>query len=397
MATPTEPADPWRSRLSTRSRSQRSSAVRDLLRLVDRPEILSLAGGLPAGELFPVERLAGAAVDALEAAGPLGRRALQYGATDGEAEFLDWISARDGRPGTSSLVTTGSQQALDLVARVLIDPGDVVVAERPGYLGALQVFSSAGARVEGIEVDHDGLRTDLLGEALGAGLRPKLVYVVPEFQNPTGVVLAEARRVELLSLAERYGFLVVEDDPYGQLRFRGEVSTALGPRHDHVLRLSSSSKVLAPGLRVGWCTGPSVVVQAMVVAKQATDLHTSTWCQRIVLECLSDETFMAAHLDSLRAVYSAREQALREALSGHLDVRPVDGGLFSWVDLGSGVDATAVLTAAIERGVAFVPGEAFDASGASNSCARLSFASLTPEQLVEAARRLVAALESSAP
>jgi 2-aminoadipate transaminase len=387
--------------LANRARTARSSAIRDLLHLLEQPGMRSLAGGLPAAEALPVDRFRVAFDRAVAAPGPYGPVALQYGATEGVAELRALVAtkanATDGRTVTDEvLVTTGSQQAIDLLARVLVDPGDVVVTERPAYLGSLQAFAAAGATMHAVTTDEQGLRTDELEAALRAGLRPKLCSVVPNFQNPSGATLTSERRVHLAALAEHYGFVVVEDDPYRALRFDGPDLAPIRAHTDLAVTLGSTSKILAPGLRVGWAIAPPALLAPMVRAKQAADLHTSTTTQYVALDLLRDTAFLDAHVASLRARYAARCEALANALHTTLGDRAEftvpDGGFFLWVRL-PGVDTTSLLQRAIEERVAFVPGASFATDSSSDDQARLSFASLPPEDLVDAVARLARALD----
>lgn len=355
--------------------------------------MLSLAGGLPAADCFPVVRLREAAVEALASAGPMGVAALQYGPTEGDASLRDELGRRCGVDAERVLVTAGSQQALDLVARVLLDPGDVVVVEQPGYVGAIQALRACEPRLVGVPVDRDGLRTDALAAALAGGLRPKLVYTVPDFQNPTGAVLAPGRRVELAALADRYGFLVVEDDPYGELGFDGAARVApVASLSDRVIRLGTVSKVLAPGLRVGWAVPPAELLAPLVRLKQAADLHTSSLGQRVADLVLRDTAFMATHLGTIRRAYAERAAALLDALPPGLVAEPARGGLFLWATAPAGTDAVELARAALDHGVAFVPGSAFDLDDTPGPALRLSYASWEPPVLAEAGRRLGAAL-----
>jgi 2-aminoadipate transaminase len=382
--------------LSARITSQRSSRIRELLRVTEQPGMLSMAGGLPAPATFPTALLQSAYDRAVAIAGPTGPIAWQYGPTEGAAALRDQVAGDHDVPVEQVLVTTGSQQSLDLLARVLCDPGDVLFVEQPTYLGALQAFGLSGARIVGVPGDEHGLDVDALAARLESGLRPKAVYVVVNFANPTGTTLAADRRRRLVGLAERHEFLVIEDDPYGDLRFRGDHQPSMGGRGAPVVRLGTASKVLAPGLRVGWLSGPAPVVAAAVRAKQAVDLHTSSLAQLIVAEARADRDAFAAHLDTARAHYAAQAAALDAALAHHLpDVpRPsVEGGMFAWIDLGTATEP--MLARAVDRGVAFVPGSAFaapDSDAATiETMARLSFATLAPDQLDQAVHRLARA------
>ena len=361
--------------------SVQSSAIRDLLRHADRDDVLSLAGGLPAAERFPVAAITEAASRVL-ARGD----GLQYGLSEGDLGLRELV-APDGDPA-SVVVTTGSQQALDLIGRVILDPGDAVVIGDPCYVGARQVFQANQASLVGITVDGDGLDVDELSNRLADGLRPKLVSVVANFDNPSGVVLGADRRIRLAELAEQYDFLIIEDDPYGRLRYDGEHLAPIPG--DRVLRLRSVSKTLVPGVRVGWMSGPQFVVDAVVIAKQSVDLHTSTVSQAIVRELLSRPGWFDAHVCDLLPWYAAQRDALIAAISTHLPAgtfdRP-DGGMFVWLRL-PGRDTASVLADAVDAGVAFVPGRAFAVDRDLRDHLRLSFATVPADRLDEAVRRL---------
>ena len=378
--------------LSARARQATSSVIRDLLILTEQPGMLSLAGGLPAPELLPVDRVAQAVQRVLADDGP---RALQYAPTEGTDVLRGVVAARLDVAPADVLVTTGSQQALDLLARALVDPGDVVVVEDPSYLGALQAWRAVGATLVAVPADEHGLCTDALAARLEAGIRPKVVYVVSEFQNPAGTTLAPERRVHLAALADRYGFVVVDDNPYGELRFRGTSGPDLRTFTDRAVTLGTASKILSPGLRVAWCVAPAWLYRPLVRVKQAADLHTATLNQLVVADVLTDPDFLAAHLRRLRAVYGERADALvrelRTRLGGLIEVAPVDGGLFLWARLTDGRPAAELLRIAIEHRVAFVPGDAFSSTGGCRDRLRLCFATNTPDQLADAVDRLAAA------
>jgi 2-aminoadipate transaminase len=381
--------------LSHRLAGVRGSAIRDLLSLTARPDVLSLAGGLPAADLLPRERIAAAAAAAL--ADPAS---VQYSETAGLARLREVVAAHEsGRCGRAIeagrvVVTTGSQQALDLLARVLLDPGDAVVVEDPVYVGALQVFQAAGAALHAAPLDAGGMRVDVLSERLAAGLRPRLVHTVSSFHNPRGVTLSGPRRRALAALADRYGFLVVEDDPYGLLAFDGVPPTPVAAHGENVVRLGSASKILAPALRVGWLTGPAEVCAAVERLKQCTDLCTSALTQAIVADLLADTAWFAAHVDRVRTVTAARAAAFTGALAELLPQVTCStpaGGMFCWLDFPPGTDTAALLPRALARGVGFVPGSAFAVDRPQPSSARCCYATLGPEQLREAVRRLACA------
>jgi 2-aminoadipate transaminase len=378
--------------LARRVADVRGSAIRDLLTLTARPEVISLAGGLPAADLLPRERIAVAAGRAL--ADPA---AVQYAETAGIAPLRETLAAHEtARCGRTVgpadvVVTSGSQQALDLLARALLDPGDPVVVEDPAYVGALQVFQAAGADLVGVPLDADGMRVDVLADRLAAGLRPRLVHTVSSFHNPRGVTLAPDRRRALAALADRYGFLVVEDDPYGLLAFDGAPAQPVAAHGDRVLRLGSASKIVAPALRVGWLTGPPVVTAAVERLKQGTDLCGSSLTQAIAAELLADTAWLDAHLTTTRAVTAARARAFTAAAADRLpDVTCTTptGGMFCWLQFPPGVDTSELLSRALTAGVGFVPGAAFAVHADQTRAARCCYASVDEATLVEAVARL---------
>ena len=346
--------------------------------------MLSLAGGLPATEALPVERIRSALATTLDA------RALQYGPTEGVHDLREFVASRHGVTVDEVLITNGAQQALDLVARAVINPGDRAVVESPSYLGATQVLNNAGASITGIASDDDGLDTAVLYDMVDRGLRPKIIYVVSNFHNPTGVTLSAARRCDLSLIATRTGALLVDDDAYGELRFAGQPVAPLAAAS--LVRVGTVSKVLAPGLRVGWMVGPTWLVDACVRLKQATDLHTSTLTQCVALDLLRDAEWFAEHLAFIRGLYRERAHTLIEALTDRFGERvaitPVHGGLFAWVRFVDGTDTDELFERAVDRGVAFVPGSAFTLDGGYRDTLRLCFASLPPAILVDAVDRL---------
>jgi 2-aminoadipate transaminase len=372
----------------------KSSAVRDILKVAERPDILSFAGGLPAPELFPIEAIARAHAEVLAEDGPA---ALQYSTTEGFGPLREWIASQLTAQGASVnagqvLITNGSQQGLDLVAKVLIDPGDVIVVENPSYVAALQAFDAYEAELAVAGSDDDGMRTDEL-ESLFRARRPKLLYVVPNFQNPKGTTLSLERRKALIEIAQRHGVVVLEDDPYGALRFRGEALPPLAALDDRgvVVSLSTFSKTLAPGLRVGWLSGPRELVKTLAVAKQSTDLHTSSLAQRAVARLLGFFDF-PSHLDRLRAGYGARALAMLAALEEFMPegtrwTHP-DGGMFIWVELPHGLSGEELFPRAIEQKVAFVPGAPFFAAEPQHHTIRLNYSNRPPELIREGMRRL---------
>jgi len=376
-----------------------SSPVRDLLALIDRPEVISFAGGLPAPELFDLDGLRAAFDRVLSTPG--GRRHLQYAPTEGNPDLRAQVAdrmTRRGLPTTADdlLVTTGSQQALTLVAAALLDPGAVVAVEEPTYLAALQCFQLAGARLVPVRSDPDGIDPDALADVLERH-RPRLLYLVPTFANPTGRTLTAARRRAVAELTAGYGTWVVEDDPYGELRYRGSAVSALAAlaAADNVLHLGSFSKIAAPGLRLGWVRSPAALRPALTVAKQAADLHTSTIDQAAAAAYLA-ATDLDAHVRGLRDAYRARRDAMIAAMPatappGSTWTDP-DGGMFTWLRLPGRVDTAALLPGALRRDVAYVPGAPFYAAAPDPATLRLSFTTHTPAEITEGMRRLAAVL-----
>jgi 2-aminoadipate transaminase len=382
--------------LSTRLRDVRGSAIRDLLALTARPEVISLAGGLPGTDLLPRERIGTALAAAV--ADPAS---VQYGETAGLRRLREVVADHEsGRLGRAVdadrvVVTSGSQQALDLVARAMLDPADPVVVEDPVYVGALQVFQAAGAALHPVPVDAEGMAVDVLAARLAAGLRPRLVHTVSSFHNPRGATLSPPRRAALAELAERYGFLVVEDDPYGLLAFDGSPPVPVAAHGDHVVRLGSASKVLAPALRVGWLTGPGQLCGAVERLKQCTDLCTSSLTQTVTAELLADLAWFADHVDRLRAALRERAAALtgavRAVFGDAVTCSAPTGGMFCWVEFADGTRPADLLPTALEHGVGYVPGTAFAVGRDHSAAARLCFASNSPARLHTAVARLGAA------
>lgn len=380
-------------RLAKRMQELRPSAVREILKVAERPDVISLAGGLPAPELFPVGAIAAACADVLaEAPGA----ALQYGITEGYTPLREWIAASLREKGVPAdverlRITNGSQQGIDLVARLLLNPGDTVLVENPTYLAALQVFAAAEAKVVGVPGDDEGVDIARLEAAILAH-KPALIYLVTEFQNPRGTSLSPARRRALAEVATRHQVPILEDDPYGALRFAGKPDKPMAAyAPDLTFHLGTFSKTLAPGLRIGWLFGPAEAMRPLTIAKQACDLHTATLAQRVAAKLL--ETFdYHGHLETIRAVYGERCQAMLRALETHMPEgtrwsRP-EGGLFLWLELPKGLRDDEVFHAAIERQVAVVPGSGFFADGADHGFLRLNYSNQSIANIQEGVSRL---------
>ncbi|WP_371669871.1 PLP-dependent aminotransferase family protein [Streptomyces sp. NBC_00289] len=381
--------------LAARTRSIGGSPVRDILAVTARPEVINFAGGLPAPELFDAEGIA-AAYAAVLAEAP--ERALQYSTTEGEPALRTALAERAsarGLPTTADdiLVTTGSQQALSLLATALLEPGDTVLVESPCYLAALQAFGLAGARVLPVPGDADGVDPQAL-EVLVVRERPKLFYTVPTFQNPTGRTMPAGRRAAVAAVAARRGLWIIEDDPYGELRFEGGRVPWIAAHEeagDRVVLLGSFSKVMAPGLRLGWLRAPGELRRACTVAKQAADLHTPTVNQLAAARYLADRD-LDAHVARVAAVYRDRRDAMLAGLADALPEgstwdRP-EGGMFLWARLPESYDTTALLPRVVRQEVAYVPGAPFYAGEPDRATLRLCFVTQTPEEIGEGLRRL---------
>lgn len=384
-------------RFARRAEGSVSSAVREILKVTERSEVISFAGGLPAVESFPLEALREASRRVLE--GGDAESALQYATTEGYAPLREWIAARLSRDGAridprQVLLTTGSQQALDLIGKALIDPGDRVLVETPTYLGALQAFRLYEPDFVSLPSDDQGLDPEALNEALLDGA--KCLYTIPNFQNPTGRRLPLARRQALAALAERRGLTLVEDDPYGELDYQGaHLPSLLSLAPHNTLHLGSFSKVLSPGMRLGYVVGPVEVIDKLVQLKQASDLHTAGLTQRIVFEAVKDG-LLERHLPQVRKLYAGRCAAMLDALARHMPQgvrwnRP-EGGMFIWVELPAGVDASLLFERAIAEDVAFVPGAPFYANQAELNTLRLAFVTVDELRIEAGIARLGALL-----
>ena len=394
---------PWDHRYAQRTQRMGSSAIRELLKLTEQPDIISFAGGLPAPDVFPIEEIRRACDRVLT---DVGHLALQYSTTEGYLPLRELIvrhSARYGINVTSDniLITSGSQQALDLLGKILINPGDRILVESPTYLGALQAWSAYGAEYVTVPMDEFGMVTDNLEGALRSG--PKFIYVLPNFQNPTGVTLSEDRRHRLVELADRYGVPIVEDDPYGQLRYEGEhlpsvvflddqFRDSYDPTYGgNVIYLSTFSKILSPGIRLAWVVAPPQVIRKLVQAKQGADLHTSTFNQILVYE-VARGGFLDQHIKLIRQVYGERRDAMLGAMDAYfppgVEWTHPEGGLFLWGTLPENMSAAEALKSAIEQKVAFVPGAPFFPAGGGHNTMRINFSNATPEKIREGVARL---------
>ncbi|MFZ6734400.1 PLP-dependent aminotransferase family protein [Undibacterium sp. Ji42W] len=378
-------------KFSDRAEQLQSSAIREILKVTMRPEVISFAGGLPSPETFPVERMRAAFDKVLT---QQGKSALQYGPTDGYAplrEFLaNSLSTNDSTilPDQIMMVS-GSQQGLDLLGKVLVDEGSKVLVETPSYLGALQAFSVYRPEFESVDTDDNGLIPASVA-AKGAGAR--LMYALPNFQNPTGRTLSVERRYELVETCARMGIPLVEDNPYGDLCYSGEpLPKMLNMNPGGVIYMGSFSKVLTPGIRLGYVVGPTPLIRKLEQAKQAADLHTAQLTQMVVFEVIKDG-FLSEHIPTIRTLYAKQCNAMLEAMSRHFPegvrwTKP-EGGMFIWVTLPEHMDSKQLLDEAIQQNVAFVPGGPFYANNPEKNTLRLSFVTVSPGRINEGIEKL---------
>jgi len=373
-------------RFSERAGQLQSSFIREILKITQRPEIISFAGGLPSPATFPVERMKAAFDKVLSDSGKV---ALQYGPTDGYLPLREWIANSLSTPGCTILpeqvlMTSGSQQALDLLGKVLIDEGSRVLVETPSYLGALQAFSVYRPEFKSVATDDDGLVPSSIA---AVAKDARLLYALPNFQNPTGRSLSVARRLELVETCSRLELPLIEDDPYGALSYKGEpFPKMLNMNPDGVIYMGSFSKVLTPGIRLGYVVAPLPLVRRLELAKQAADLHTAQLTQMVVYEVIKDG-FLDTHIPTIRSLYAHQCQAMLDALDEHFPAgvswtRP-EGGMFIWVTLPKSIDAMKLLDQAIAAKVAFVPGAPFYANEPETNTLRLSFVTVPPERIRE--------------
>jgi 2-aminoadipate transaminase len=390
-------------KLAQRAEKMNPSVIREILKVTEKPGIISFAGGLPSPQTFPIDAMREASERVLR---DDGKAALQYAASEGYAPLREWVAQDLLKQGMNVspdqvLITTGSQQGLDLVAKILIDAGSRILVETPTYLGALQAFTPMEPVAVGVNSDDHGVDADDLRAKVGAGAdKARFVYLLPNFQNPTGRTMTEARRAAVAQVAIDTGLPIIEDNPYGDLWFDAPPAPSLSSRHpEGSVYLGSFSKILAPGLRLGYLVAPTALYPKLLQAKQAADLHTPSFNQRVVAEVLKDG-FIERHVPTIRALYKQQCEAMLAALDREMaDLglswnRPV-GGMFLWVQLPKGLKAIPLLAKAVDKGVAFVPGSAFYAEGANESTLRLSFVTATVEQINTGMSALAAAIRES--
>lgn len=395
----TEVTTDWDAKLAARAKKMTSSVIRELLKLTEKPDIISFAGGLPAAELFPIREFREACEYVLTTN---GSKALQYGATEGYTPLREYLSEKMQKYGVPAeveniVITNGSQQALDLIGRIFLDKGDVVITERPTYLGALQAWRAYEPQFATVPLDDDGMCVDQLEPVLKAHQgKVKFIYVLPNFHNPAGTTLPLERRIELVRLAAKYGVPIIEDDPYGELRFEGEDITPIETLHkENVIYLSTFSKTLAPGIRIGWVTAPSKIISKLVQAKQGADLHTGVFVQMVAHDICS-RGLLRTHVRKVREAYLERRDAMLQAMEEHFPsgvtwTRP-QGGLFLWVRLPEQIDTTEFMKTALEEKVAYVPGAAFFPDNGGHNTMRLNFSYCRPEIIREGIQRLARAI-----
>ncbi len=392
---------------SANANNMKKSEIREILKLTGKPGLISFAGGLPAPDMFPVQEIEEISGYVLEKE---GKKILQYGTTEGcqpLREELLKLMEKEGIHLTLDqlFIITSSQQGLDLVAKIFIDPGDIVLCEKPTYVGAIQAFHSYRACMHGIEMDDDGIKTDALEEEIkrlaGQSKHPKYIYIIPDFQNPSGITLTLPRRKALIALAEKYDLLIIEDSPYRQLRFEGESEPPLiSLNSDRVLSIYTFSKILLPGFRLGWMAGPTELIQKAIVAKQAVDLCAPPYTQAIIAEFMK-RGLLEKQIDKIIAAYKAKRNYMLNCLDKYLSHIPgikwtePKGGLFLWITLPEGLDATAMFMKAVEKNVAYVMGCAFDPEGTDRSTMRLNFSFATMDEIDQGIQRLANVIDES--
>lgn len=374
----------------------RASEIRELLKLTEQPDMISFAGGLPAPELFPVAEIIEASRRVLEED---GRSALQYSTTEGFAPLREWIASRMNATrgtrldGDNILITSGSQQALDLTGKVFLDEGDTVLCECPTYLAAISAFRAYGCQFREVPTDDAGMVIEALEALLKTAERVKLIYVIPDFQNPTGRSWSRERRQRLYALAEEYGVVVLEDDPYGELRFEGApiCSVKSFDSSGRVFYFGTFSKIFCPGYRVGWVAGDKEAIKKYVLVKQGADLQSNSLAQREIMKWL--ELYdLDSHIENIRVVYRRRRDIAVSVMAqyfpdGVMFTKP-QGGLFTWVQLPAHVDARELLQKSLERRVAFVPGGAFFPGGGHENTLRINFSNMPEDRLADGLRLL---------
>jgi 2-aminoadipate transaminase len=388
--------DRWQ--FSERARNLKSSIIREILKDSSKPGVINLAGGLPAPELFPIESIKQACLRVLEKYGP---ESLQYSLTNGVPMLKQFVAKRISTIGfdfspNAVQITQGSQQGLDIIGRVFIQPGSVVLTEEPTYLGALQAFSFYEAQFVSVKTDENGMVPDDLEYKIREH-KPVFIYLVPNFQNPSGITMSRPRREAVVSLSKKYDVPIVDDNPYGELRYSGQPVPSLKVMGgEHVVQLGTFSKIISPGLRVGWIAADEEFIGICEKMKQACDLHSTTFSQYVVYEFAKDGA-LEAHIEIIKKAYGKRRDVMIGALRNHFQdgttwTEP-DGGLFLWVKLPEGTSATKLLPLALQAGFAYVPGKYFFSQRPDDSTLRLNFCNASEENIIEGIRRLAAVVK----
>jgi 2-aminoadipate transaminase len=390
----------WERLFADRAERMHASDIREILKVTAMPEVISLAGGLPAPEVFPIDEFRQAYDKVLR---ENGKAALQYGPSEGFLPLRQFLAERLVRFGVrcspdNLLITNGSQQALDLVGKIFLNPGDKVLVENPSYLGAIQAFDSYQADYAIVPMDEDGMVTAGLDELLRHE-SVKFIYALPNFQNPSGRTMSLTRRHQLMEVAARHGVPIVEDDPYGELRYEGEHLPSLQSLDTDglVIGLGTFSKILAPGLRLAWMNIPEALYERIVLARQPTDLHSATITQMAVYEVCQDG-FVDRHVEKIKALYHERRDAMLDAMEAHFPSSArwtkAEGGMFIWAELPEAIDTRELLVEAVEKQlVAFVPGQSFHADRSGRNTMRLNFSNVSPERITEGIARIGRAIE----
>lgn len=388
-------------------RSQKKSAIREVLKLTQRPDIISFAGGLPSPESFPVEHLRKIVCELFDSEDAY--QALQYGTTEGDVHLREILVERYRKQGLdigieNLIITTASQQALDLLPKVFINPGDKIICGLPSYLGGISAFSFYGASLEGVKLDRHGMRSDLLEKKLtkmmAFGEKPKFIYIIPDFQNPAGITMPESRRQEIIEIAKRFDVLIVEDSPYRELRFEGQPQKMIHALDNtgHVISIGTFSKILAPGFRIGWVIAHELIIDKIVIAKQTADLCTSPFVQKIAARYMDSGVF-DNHLEKIITLYREKRDimlaALREHMPEGVSWTEPEGGLFLFLTLPEYVDAGDLFMQAIDEKVAFVLGSVFYCDGCGSNTMRLNFSFASREQNIEGIKRLATAIRKN--
>jgi 2-aminoadipate transaminase len=389
--------------LSASGKGMKRSAIREILKVLQKPGMISFAGGLPAPETFPVDDLREIVIEVLDKS---GAEALQYGTTEGDAGLRKALVERHNKQGLhigidNLIITTGSQQALDLIARIFIDRGDYVLCGLPSYLGGINAFTAYGVKLKGISLDSDGMKPDELEETIvhlrELGRKIKFIYLIPDFQNPAGITLPEQRRIKIIEIAEKYDLLIVEDSPYREVRFRGEPQRMIYELDStgRVITLCTFSKILSPGFRVGWVIGHPEILDKISMAKQTADLCTSSFAQKIIALYI-EKGLLDKNLKKTIALYCQRRDFMIKCFHNYMPENVTwtepEGGLFLFVTLPKHIDADDVFRKAIERNVAFVSGSSFFCNDSGRNTMRINFSYSNPAEIEEGVKRLSAVI-----